>query len=261
MPELPDVEASRRYLAEHAAGQRIERVDAPDPDLLRNTTPQGMGRALSGRRFTEPERHGKWLLAGTDGEPVAVLHFGMTGFLTWVGHDDARDPHDHVVFVCGEGELRVNIQRKFGGVWLAKDDAEVEDITGPLGPDAAGLDREGLATVLDGRRGGTKSALMDQELIAGVGNIVADEVLWHARLHPRHAVPELDDSDLDRLAAALDEVLARSIEAGRVPRGVDWLTHARDVDDPTCPRCGTAIEQGTVNSRPTYWCPSCQPEG
>lgn len=261
MPELPDVEAFRRYVAEHAAGRRIERIEVPDPRALRNTTPQGLGRALGERRLGAPDRHGKWLLIPTDdGDgPILVLHFGMTGYPTWGDVGDDRDAHDRVVFVCEDGELRFNLMRLFGGVWLASDEGELREITGPLGPDAAGLGRDDLADLLEGRRGGLKSALMDQELVAGIGNIVADETLWRARLHPRQPVPELTGEDVDDLHGALQEVLERSIEHGQVPRDDDWLTHGRDVDGPECPRCGTAIEHGEVNSRTTYWCPSCQP--
>lgn len=259
MPELPDVEDLRRRMAEHATGQRIERVEAPDAEILRNTSPQGLGRSISGSRFGTPERHGKWLLAHVDNGATVVLHFGMTGELGWAEHGDPRADHDHVVFVLEDGELRVNMQRKFGGVWLARGESEIEDITGPLGPDAAALDRDELAELLDGRRGGLKSALMDQELVAGIGNIVADEVLWHARLHPAAPVADLTDDDLDELHEALEQVLERSAEVGHVPRDEDLLTHARDVDDPSCPRCGTAVENVTVASRTTYLCPSCQP--
>lgn len=261
MPELPDVEAFRRYLSEHAAGQHVERVEVPDDRALRNTSPQGLGRALGGRRLAEPDRHGKWVLTPTDdGDgPTLVLHFGMTGYLTWDEAGDDRHEHDRVVFVCEDGELRFNLMRLFGGVWLAGTDRELEDITGDLGPDAVDLERDDLAELLAGRRGGLKSALMDQELVAGIGNIVADETLWRARLHPRGSVPDLTDEQIDDLHAALQEVLERSIEHGQVPRDEGWLTRARDVDHPECPRCGADIAHGEVNNRSTYWCPDCQP--
>lgn len=259
MPELPDVEGFRRYLAEHATGRRIERVTTPDADILRNTTPQGLGQAVKHRHFAEPERHGKWLLARMDG-PTVVLHFGMTGYLSWTGHDEPRHEHDRVVFVCDEGELRVNMMRKLGGVWLASDQDEVAEITGPLGPDAWELSREDLEDLLEGRGGVIKSALMDQKLVAGIGNLVADETLWQARIHPRHRVADLDRDAIEALHAALRDVLQQSISYGQVPRLESWLTHARDVDEQRCPRCHTPIEKGSVASRSTYWCPSCQPE-
>lgn len=261
MPELPDVEAFRRYLLDHAAGQRIERIEAPQPEAIRNTTPQGLGQALAGRTLGDPERHGKWLLTPTDdGDgPTLVLHFGMTGYLTWEDRGSDRHEHDRVIFVCQDGELRFNLMRMFGGVWLARDERERKEVTGELGPDAATLERDDLAELLENRRGGLKSALMDQELIAGIGNIVADETMWHARLHPRYPVPHLTGEDIDDLFGALRDVLDRSVERGQVPRDEDWLTHARDVEDPECTRCGTRIRTDEVNSRTTYWCPDCQP--
>lgn len=270
MPELPDVEAFRRYLSEHATGHRIERMTAPDADVIRNTTPQGMGRALKDRCFGEPQRHGKWLLARTETSPsesgppkpapTVVLHFGMTGYLSWTDHDEPRHEHDRVIFICDGGELRVNMLRKLGGVWLASDEDEVAEITGPLGPDAWELTRENLGDLLEGRGGGIKSALMDQQLMAGIGNIVADETLWQAGIHPHRAVGELDGDEIGALHAALRHVLEESVFHGHVPRRESWLTFVRDVDQPSCPRCGAPIEKGPVASRTTYWCPSCQPE-
>ncbi|MFN2555359.1 MAG: Fpg/Nei family DNA glycosylase [Nitriliruptorales bacterium] len=256
MPELPDVEAFRRYFAAHATGQRIERVTAPDSDVIRNTTPQGLGRAVKHRRFGEPRRHGKWLFATIDSDPPAngptvVLHFGMTGYLCWADHDEPRHEHDRVVFVCDEGELRVNMMRKFGGVWLASDEDEVAEITGPLGPDASELSLQDLQDLLAARGGGVKSALMDQELVAGIGNMVADETLWQARLHPARRVIDLGQADIRALHEALRHVLEESISHGHVPRQEPWLTHARDVDEAVCPRCETPIEKGTVASRTT----------
>ncbi len=101
---------------------------------------------------------------------------------------------------------------------------------------------------------------MDQGFVAGIGNIVADETLWQASLHPARRVDDLTQTDMKALHEALRHVLEESISHGHVPRQESWLTHARDVDEPLCPRCGTPIEKGKVASRTTHWCPSCQPE-
>lgn len=262
MPELPDVEGWRRHLTEHASGQRVRRVEVPDATVLRNTTPQGLGRALKDQRLGEPWRHGKWLfLPVGEQETSVVLHFGMTGELRWAPHRDGedRDRHDHVVLDCEDGELRVNLQRKFGGVWLARDEADRRDVTGTLGPDATEVDGELLASRLEDRRGGIKSALMDQEVIAGLGNLLVDEVLWSARMHPRAKVHDLDDGAIRALAGAIGEVLERSIPTGRVPPQEGTVTRARDTQEPRCPRCGTELTRSTVAGRTTYHCPDCQP--
>src|SRR5947209_5308331 len=140
MPELPDVEGFRRYLERHATGSCIVGVDVPDRVLLRNRTPQALEQALGGHPFGAPWRHGKWLLVGV-GESELLLHFGMTGLLRWADRGAPRHSHDRLTFVCERGELRYNNMRRFGGVWLARDEQERSQVTGPLGPDAAQLER------------------------------------------------------------------------------------------------------------------------
>lgn len=103
MPELPDVEGFRRFLARHAEGRRIARVDVPDPPIVRNRSPSGLGRALRGSSFASPCRHGKWLIAPLENERELLLHFGMTGLLSWAREDSERHPHDRVIFVCEGG--------------------------------------------------------------------------------------------------------------------------------------------------------------
>lgn len=214
MPELPDVEAFRLLLARHATGQLIEQVTAPAPDVLRNTTPQALGRAVHHRRFADPGRHGKWLFARTNGGdgPLVVLHFAMTGFLAWEPVGTPRDRHDRVVFVCADGELRFNQTRKLGGVWLVRDDAERDTITGPLGPDALDVGRDTFRAALTGRSSMVKSALMDQEVVAGLGNLTVDEVLWHAYVHPRTRLDALDPEARDRLYEAMRDVLRHDLD-------------------------------------------------
>jgi len=257
MPELPDVEGFRRVLARHAQGRRIERVEVPDRAMLRNASPQAVGRTLRGGRFGAPHRHGKWLIAPVDGVDL-LLHFGMTGSLEWARSPAPRHPHDRMVFACVGGELRYRNMRRFGGVWLARTDDERRSVTGPLGPDATALGREDLHALLARRRGGVKAALMDQRLVAGLGNLLVDEILWRARVHPRTPVPRLGARRRDRLYEAMRETLERSLPAGRVPPVEGWLTGARDARDPRCPRCGRGLVKATVAGRTAAWCARCQ---
>ena len=257
MPELPDVEGFRRYLARHAQGNRIERVDVVDPVLARNRTPQALGRALQGGRFAAPARHGKWLIAPV-GDVELLLHFGMTGELRWSEREEDRHRHDRLIFVCDEGELRYNNMRRFGGVWLAQDDEERLRVTGPLGPDATRLDRAVFEALLRGRRGGIKAALMDQRLLAGIGNLLADEILWRAHVHPATPVARLTSAHRERLYDALRGAVGESLRYGRVPHGTRWLTRVRDDRDAGCPRCGTRLRRATIAGRTACWCPRCQ---
>ncbi len=257
MPELSDVEGFRRYFARYAAGRRIESVAVADPALLRNATPQALGRVLRGRRFDQPGRHGKWLIAPA-GDAAVLLHFGMTGLLAWSGRRTERHRHDRVVFVLRGGELRYRNMRRFGGVWLARSERQRDELLGSLGPDAMDLDREGLRELLRRRRGGAKSALMDQTVIAGLGNLLSDEILWRARVHPRRAIGQLSGRRLSRLHAEMRKVLVEANRHARVPGKRGWLTGARDRRDARCPRCGAGLRRGTVAGRTTVWCPRCQ---
>jgi formamidopyrimidine-DNA glycosylase len=254
MPELPDVEGFRRYLARHAQGQTITRVETPDPQLIRNRTPEALRRALRKKRFAQPARHGKWLIAPI-GDAELLLHFGMTGELRWAADATGRHPHDRLIVVCEGGELRYNNMRRFGGIWLARDESERHSVTGPLGPDAANIDRDSFEALLRGRRGGVKAALMDQRLIAGVGNLLSDEILWRAGIHPATPVTRLKAARRARLYDALRAAVNESIRYGRVPHGHRWLTRVRDERHPLCPRCGASLKKATIAGRTACWCP------
>lgn len=260
MPELADVEGFRR-VASRRAGRRIGSVSVPEPVVLRNTSPQGLGRALKGRVLGKPRRHGKWLLLPVEGRLLA-MHFGMTGELLWIARPERhpRESTDAVVLGLDGGELRYRTRRKLGGVWLARDEDELRSITGRLGPDAAALDRRRFVELLASRTGQLKPALMDQHLLAGLGNELSDEILWRARLHPRTPLPRLSRRQLDRLHEALQQVLAVAVRAGRLPDEHGWLAAERGVPEPLCPRCGHALARGPVGGRTSYWCPRCQRE-
>jgi len=260
VPELPDVEHHRRTVAEHATGQRVERVAINDPALLEGTSPQGLGRSLVGRTVTAPRRHGKWLILEFDGEdgPHLLVHFRMTGRLVW--HEDGEVAGDDAVALHLEhGVLAYRSERRLGAVWYLPPGTEREEVTGPLGPDAVTLDRNGLAEVLGDRRGGLKSALLDQARIAGLGNELVDEVLWRSRLHPRRRAASLEPDELDALHQQLRIVLRRAIRAGHVPAGPTWLNGQRAEREPRCPDCGGPLVRERIAGRTTLWCPTEQP--
>ena len=261
MPELPDVEGFRR-VAERARGRRIDVVRVLDASVLRNTTAAGLRRALEGHTVAGARRHGKWLLipAGGDHRPTLLLHFGMTGELHWVAAEDRPPPHPHdrLHLVTDGGELRYRDQRKLQGIWLAGDREQVAQVIGPEGPDALGLRAADLERALQVRRGGLKAALMDQNVVAGLGNLLTDEILWQARLDPRGRADQLDRSSLSALHRTLGRVLRTSVPARRVPARKGWLTAVRDEKDAACPRCGRPLRRERIGGRRTVWCPSCQ---
>jgi formamidopyrimidine-DNA glycosylase len=257
VPELPDVEHYRRWFFRHARGRTIEQVVVTDPGILRNVTARELDDALRHRRFGEPERRGKWLIAWTDG-PSPLIHFGMTGNLQWAEDADGRHVHDRVIFVLDRGEIRYRNLRKLGGLWLARDGSDVDALLGRLGPDAATIERRAFLELLEHRRGAIKAALMDQTFIAGVGNLLADEILWTARIHPLRTIGDLATEERTRLYRALRTIVARTV--ARYPGGYEtrW-TRARGRPSARCPRCRTELARTVVGGRTTYFCPACQP--
>jgi formamidopyrimidine-DNA glycosylase len=258
MPELPDVEGYRRYWSRYMTGERARRVEVLTPAIVRNRRASTLRDSLRGRRFGRPDRHGKWMLASTDG-PTLVLHFGMTGGLHWSGQDrGGRHRHDRLIVVTGSGEMRYRNMRMLGGAWLARDEAELDGIVGGLGPDAAALGPDELRAVLDGRRGGVKATLMNQRVLAGIGNELSDEIVWRARIHPARRLNALGFRKRAELGRVTRDVLAESSRHGRIPREPGWLEEQRGGRDARCPRCGRALRRSRIAGRTSYWCPRCQ---
>jgi formamidopyrimidine-DNA glycosylase len=251
------VEGFRNELARSLPGRRVQRVEVRDAGVLRNTTPRAFSRNLVDRRFGEPRRHGKWLILPTDG-PVLLVHSGMTGHPYYALDRADEKGYERLVITLDRGELRYADLRKLRGVWLAPSYDDVASVMGRQGPDALGLDLRGFREALRGRRGRLKPTLMDQSVIAGLGNLLVDEICWQARLHPARQVASLDDDDLRPLHATMRRVLRTSVRHARVPGLPRWLTGVRDEPDPSCPRCGTRLSRGRIGGRTSVWCPRCQ---
>lgn len=254
MPELPDVEAERRRLAEASTGRVIRRV-AADRRFVRNARPEDLERALRGRRLGPPRRWGKWLLAPADG-PVLILHFGMTGDLLV---NAEPSPYDRLVLELDGAEVRLRDVRRLGGAWLARSEGEVEALLEGLGPDALTIDRATFLHRLEARRGGVKAVLMDQGFVAGIGNLYADEICWRARVHPRTSVTALEDRERVALHRAARDVLRTAVDRIGPPPPRGWLLSVRGEPDARCPRCRTPLARTRAAGRTTYLCPACQP--
>jgi formamidopyrimidine-DNA glycosylase len=256
VPELPDVEHFRRTFARASVGRRVEEVVVTDPGILRNVAAPELHRALRGHRFEDPERRGKWLIARTDG-PALLLHFGMTGDVQWAPAATGRHRHDRVILVLDIGEIRYRNMRKLGGVWLASEPGEVDELLGRLGPDALSVKRKEFLELMGSRRGRVKPALLDQSFLAGVGNLLADEALWRARIHPARRIEDLSVDERAALFRQLRSVIRHTVDS--YPEGIRtrW-TSARGRPAARCPRCRTELTRTVVGGRTTYVCPSCQ---
>jgi formamidopyrimidine-DNA glycosylase len=256
VPELPDVEGFRRYFDAHALGSPVARVSA-DRDIVRNTNPQGVGRVLRHKRFEPSIRRGKWLVCPAD-SAFLVLHFGMTGLLVSSEAEPAHH-HDRMTIAFDDGsKLRYRNMRKLGGVWLAPAQRDLDILFENIGPDALDVDVDAFLELARRRRGQVKAALLDQSFLAGPGNLVVDETLWRARLHPRRRMESFDRATLRRLFESLQAVLDDSLPHGCVPALEGWLLSVRGVTGARCPRCRAPIRRTVAGGRTTYFCPRCQ---
>jgi formamidopyrimidine-DNA glycosylase len=266
MPELPDVELYKRYLDKNALRQTIERVMVNDARILGDLPADAFVSRLTGNRFEESRRHGKHLLVRLKKDDWLTLHFGMTGNLVYF-RDEADDPpYDRVRFdfVGGRHLAYVN-RRMLGRVGLA-DDADAFIEGEELGLDALdrAFDLDAFARAVEGRRRDVKSVLMDQTMIAGIGNIYADEILFQARLHPKTPVTSLDERQRAELFRQIKAVLQTAIECGAgaeefLERLPDHFLLPQRKQGGKCPRCGSPIATLKAAGRTSYYCPRCQP--
>src|SRR6266571_5104565 len=184
MPELPDVENFKRYLNATSLHQRIIGVDVRSAYVLKGISARELARRLKARCFESSCRHGKHLFVRADGDLWLRLHFGMTGSLLYFKHEEDAPRHTRVLFVFANTYcLAFEDQRKFGEVGLVADVDEYLRKRG-LGPDALDISLSQFREFLRTHRGAVKTILLNQKLIAGIGNIYADEILFHARMHP-----------------------------------------------------------------------------
>ena len=142
------------------------------------------------------------------------------------------------------------------GSWTAA--AELQDVIGAHGPDALGVSETAFRAALARRRGALKTLLMNQQVIAGLGNMLSDEICWRARLHPSRPLESLDDADLHDLYLSMRRVVRAATKQGMIPRTRSWLNAARDRVPADCPRCGTTLQRTPIAGRTSIWCPRCQ---
>jgi formamidopyrimidine-DNA glycosylase len=219
MPELPEVETVRRGLALRMEGRRVERLTLNRPDL-RVPLPPGLKERVEGRRVERLGRRAKYILLHLEDGGVVIAHLGMTGrmVLSEPGKSEPPDPHDHVVFTLEDGaELRFNDARRFGILdYASTAELERHKLFVHLGPEPLGNDFNGpvLAAKLKGKATPIKAALLDQRVVAGLGNIYVSESLYHAGLSPRRLAGTVVGDRAERLARAIREVLERAIAAG-----------------------------------------------
>jgi formamidopyrimidine-DNA glycosylase len=217
MPELPEVETVRRGLALRISGRRIVRAELRRPDLRRPFPPM-LAERLDGARIGGLARRGKYILIELDDTGLLLLHLGMSGRITTGGPGDADAKHDHVVLTLDDGTVvRLNDARRFGTLdYLRRGEEAKHPLLAGMGPEPleAGFDGAYLARALAGKMTPIKAALLDQRVVAGLGNIYVCEALYRAGLSPRRLAATVTGGRAARLATAIRDVLAEAIEAG-----------------------------------------------
>ena len=269
MPELPEVETTVRGLARYLEGQRIARVSVNRPDL-RRPFPPSLVQALTGARVTTLSRRAKYGLIHTDRDQTMIFHLGMSG--RWRIEPEKPEKHDHLVLETGAGHvLALNDARRFGSVDLV-DTAALDSFPAfvAMGPEPLGdgLDVACLVHAFAGRAAPVKPLLLDQRIVAGLGNIYVCEALHRARIRPDRAAGSIARNAIERLVPAIKQVLAESIAAGgstirdyAQPNGelgyfaASWQVYGREGE--SC-SCGGTVQRFVQGGRSSFWCAKCQ---
>ncbi|HVN41689.1 MAG TPA: bifunctional DNA-formamidopyrimidine glycosylase/DNA-(apurinic or apyrimidinic site) lyase [Steroidobacteraceae bacterium] len=270
MPELPEVETTRRGIRGALRGRRIVEFILREP-RLRWPVDRRLRTTLPGQRVRDVRRRAKYLLIELDGGTL-IVHLGMSGSLRVLPSETATLVHDHYDLRLDSGHcLRFNDPRRFGSLLWVEGDPESHPLLARLGPEPleGGFDAEHLFKKARGRRLAIKPFIMDQHVVVGVGNIYASEALFRAGISPRRAAGRVNRERLERLVGAVREVLAEAIGVGGTtlrdyvsPEGNPGYFRQRlDVYERTgqpCRQCATPIRRLQQGQRSTYFCPSCQ---
>jgi formamidopyrimidine-DNA glycosylase len=259
MPELPEIETFKGYLDRTSLHQRIINVEVRDAYVLKGISARELARRLKRHRFENSHRHGKHLFVHIGDALWLRLHFGMTGSLEYLNDDEVVPKTARVIFCFATNRrLAFDDQRKFGEIELIEDVDEFLQ-TRDIGPDALEVGLSQFKVIVGNRRGAVKAILLNQQLIAGIGNLYADEILFRACVHPATQAATLSDTDLRRLFRAtryvLEKAIALKTDFNRLPKS--WLLTHRGKRG-RCPRCGRALKSATIGGRTSWFCAHCQ---
>ncbi|MDN5864816.1 MAG: bifunctional DNA-formamidopyrimidine glycosylase/DNA-(apurinic or apyrimidinic site) lyase [Gammaproteobacteria bacterium] len=270
MPELPEVETTRRGLEPRLIGHRVRTLRLRD-GRLRQPVPDTLARQLAGASIQALSRRGKYLLVGTD-RGSALIHLGMSGSLRMVNAALAPAPHEHYDWVLDNGQaMRYRDPRRFGMLLWAGREPETHPLLRGLGPEPLGdtFDGDYLYRASRGRRVPVKNFLMNSHVVVGVGNIYASEALFHACIHPHRPAGHIGGARYSLLAEAVKSVFVEAIAIGGTTLR-DFVNAAGDPgyfairlavygrEGEPCPRCGIPIRRSVIGQRSSYYCPRCQ---
>lgn len=280
MPELPEVETIKRVVGPQIKGLVIEKAVVRRPEVVAYPSADEFCRLLTGQTISGMERRGKFLMIRLNSNDRVILHLRMTGCLLAVPADYPEEKHTHIVFTLGNSmedehptELRFSDTRRFGRFWLLKKD-ETDTYSGihKLGvePFDGRLTAEYLNAHLGKRKKAVKECLLDQNIMAGIGNIYSDEILFAAGIYPARPADSLEPKEWERLAAVIPERISYFIEADRMTPEEYLETKGQDYRNmlflqvygkagKSCPKCGETLCRIVTGGRSSVYCPVCQP--
>lgn len=263
MPELPEVEYMRRKLGRWMRGARIVRALPHDVRIVRPSSAANFSRQLTGAKVEHVERRGKWIRLRTANGPRLFVHLGMTGWFEPSSLDAEPPRFERVAFELARGRRRSRVSyvdpRRWGRIILARDDIEPWTALGP-DPLSDGVDPEALLRRLArSKTRSIKEALLDQTVLAGVGNIQAIEALWKAGIDPRSPASALNARDVLALVRSLHWTIDRTLaDLAKGDEGADNPFRVYGRKGEPCPRCGTTLDRVELGGRTTTFCPGCQ---
>ncbi len=271
MPELPEVETTRRGIAPHVEGHRVAAITVRHPRLRWPVPTAALRRSLVGQRIERVERRAKYLLLRS-ANGTAILHLGMSGSLRLIEHGRPANKHDHVDLCLDNGYcLRLTDPRRFGALLWTRDDPLQHELLRHLGPEPLGEAFTGqyLFTRSRGKRVAVKSFLMNSHIVSGVGNIYANEALFLAGIHPGRPAGHISLPRHERLAGCVQQVLRESIAQGGTtlrdfvngdgqPGYFSLYLRVYGRGGEACPGCGHTLREIRQGQRATVYCPHCQ---
>lgn len=270
MPELPEVETTRRGIEPHILGKTLTGAVVRDRRLRWPVSPR-LNQLLAGKTVQSFQRRGKYLLLGLSSGSV-IIHLGMSGSLRILNCKTSPQKHDHVDIVFQNGQcLRLRDPRRFGTVLYTRQNPLKHKLLADLGPEPLGRHFSGdyLFRQSRGKKVAVKLFIMNSKIVVGVGNIYANEALFRAGIHPKRSAGRLSDERCARLTRAIKTVLQAAIKAGGTtlrdftaedgrPGYFQQQLHVYGKAGQPCSRCGTLIKRITLGQRATYYCPRCQ---
>ncbi|MDD4923584.1 MAG: DNA-formamidopyrimidine glycosylase [Dehalococcoidales bacterium] len=269
MPELPEVETIKNDLEPHVTGRKIKSVTLLWERTLQQPSKEEFERIIKNQKITGMDRRGKYLIFNLESGYKLIMHMRMSGSLM-LGHDNPPPHTRTVIHLDNDTEIYFNDPRKFGKIQLVKD---CQCVLGKLGvePLSDEFTILALTEILSKRKSPVKSVLLDQCLIAGIGNMYADEALFASKIHPTRHTDSLTGEEIEALHRAIQDVLRLGIKNKGAsvtnyfrPDGETGTAHKQfkvaHCKDKPCPVCRTPLERIRVHQRGTYFCPNCQKE-